>query len=458
MFVGRTKELNNIKSALKNSNEHIIIYGNRRVGKTTLANKAAEESKIEYVSFECLKSSLKDNVHSLMKELVRKEIVSSYLPFDSFTDLFAYLDSLNKRIVFIIDEYPYLYVKNDNDEVDSTFQIMIDKYCSHFNVILSGSHIGMMKALVKRGNPLFGRFNTVISLKELNYLEASEFCSHLSNYDKAAFYAVFGGSPYILRQLNYHESLEYNIKNTFLNDMSSISMFVSENYTSDVSMRASANSIFEILGNSKEKHSRIEEALGYEHNGLLSKQLDLLVEMEFITRNEPINKIGNKKKASYSIKNNALRFYYTYVYGMNNALLSLGADEFYEKFISSSVNTFISYRFEDIARTFISILVKSKTLKDIYNIGTYYYDDPKEKRNGEFDIAVALKEGFDIIEAKYWNNKVDKETVINEIAQIKNITELDVKDYGFIAINGFEDDVPKLKYMFNGDDLYFVNK
>ena len=72
MFIGRIKEKNTIKEVLKNKNEHIVIYGNRRVGKTTLANKSLDESGLEYVNFECLKSSMKDNTLGLSKELCMK--------------------------------------------------------------------------------------------------------------------------------------------------------------------------------------------------------------------------------------------------------------------------------------------------------------------------------------------------------------------------------------------------
>ncbi len=458
MFIGRTKELNIINQNLLVPNKHIIIYGNRRVGKTTLANTAAINSKLEFISFECLKSSLKDNVDGLIKALLYAKIITSTFAFNSLIDLFHYLNSLNRHIVIIIDEYPYLYVKNNKDEVDSIFQTILDKYSSNLNIIISGSHIGMMKTLIKKGNPLFGRFNTIIPLKELDYYEASLFCPNLSNYDKASFYSVFGGSPFILRQLDYTKSLEENIKNTFLNNTSSINLFVSENYTSDITTKTAANRIFEILSNSKEKHNRIEELLGYEHNGLLSKQLELLMDMEFIERNEPINKIGDKKKATYFIKNNALRFYFTFVYGKSNTLSLIGSDAFFNNYIKEKLTTFIALRFEDISKSFISILTQKGKLKDIYNIGTYYYDDSKTKTNGEFDVAIQRKDGFDIIEVKFLKNKVNQTIINEEIKQIKQISEIKIKDYGFISINGFDSGVTKMKYMFTGDDLYFKDE
>ena len=455
MFVGRVKELEIIKEKLLKPNEHIIIYGNRRVGKTTLANKAASISGLPFVSFECLKSSLKDNIDGLVDAFVEAHIITDGIAFTSFQDLFKYINSLGKHMIVIVDEYPYLYIKNNKDEIDSIFQTIFDNYSENLNIIISGSHIGMMKSLIKEGNPLFGRFNTVIPLKELNYYEASLFCPNLSNYDKACFYAVFGGSPFILNQLDYSKTLDDNIKKTFLNFNSSINLFVSENYTSDVSTKTTANRIFEILSNSNERHNQIETLLGYEHNGLLSKQLDVLLDMEFIGKSEPINKIGDKKKATYYIRNNALRFYFAFIYGKNNILSLLGPNAFFDRYIKDRLISFISLRFEDISKTFISLLVQQGKIKEIYNIGTYYYNNPVNKTNGEFDIAIQTNSGFDIIEVKFLKEKVNQAIINKEIAQIKQINEIKIKDFGFISINGFDANISKMKYMFTGDDLYF---
>ena len=109
MFVGRVKELEIIKEKLLKPNDHIIIYGNRRVGKTTLANKAASISGLPFVSFECLKSSLKDNIDGLVDAFVEAHIITDGIAFTSFQDLFKYINSLGKHMTVIVDEYPYLY-------------------------------------------------------------------------------------------------------------------------------------------------------------------------------------------------------------------------------------------------------------------------------------------------------------------------------------------------------------
>lgn len=458
MFVCRFNEIKELLNTFEKPGKHTIVYGNRRVGKTSLVTEAANQSKLHFVSFECLKSSLLNNLRALETTFYEEGIFSSRFSFETIIDLFKYVDSLNEHIIVLIDEYPYLYYKNDKNEIDSFFQVILEKYSKNINIVLSGSHIGMMKDLLMQTNPVYGRVNTIIHLLELDYLDASEFYSNLSNYDKVGFYAVFGGSPFVLKQINPQKSLKDNICDLFLDPTSSVFLHVSEGYTTDLTTKDSANQIFEAIGNSRVRHNRIEEILHYEHNGLLSKQLNVLTEMEFIDKNVPINKVGDKKKTTYFIKNYALRFYFTYIYGRQNVLSKIGKEAFYKTYIKDSITTFISYRFEEIARAYFSLMVQKRKLKGIYDIGTYYYDDAKNKTNGEFDVALKVKNGYEIIEVKYLKDKVKNKTIKKEINQIKDITEIDVIDYGFVSINGYQDKVKQLKYVLDGNDIYMKNK
>ena len=133
MFVGREKELKLINEFLSNKGA-LLVYGLRRVGKTTLINKAVIESKRPYVYFECLKADEQKNV-SLFVKLLNEQIGFVDAEFDSFLSVFKVLDKQYPGYVITIDEYSFMkqyYYQSKRyedkaDELDSEFQNIVDQ-------------------------------------------------------------------------------------------------------------------------------------------------------------------------------------------------------------------------------------------------------------------------------------------------------------------------------------------
>ena len=186
-FFGRSQELTLLQEIMCKPSASVMIYGKRKVGKTTLILQALKHSKNKTVYYECLKAPMVDNIDGFVSELVRQQIIPVKLNFDSFADVFAYLDSLEATVDIVLDEYPYLKEYTEPAAVDSQFQKIIDNYIGHIRLFLSGSHIGMMKDMLNEKNALYGRFSLTLQLQELNYLEAAEFYPEKSVYDKVAF-------------------------------------------------------------------------------------------------------------------------------------------------------------------------------------------------------------------------------------------------------------------------------
>lgn len=440
MFVGREPSLKAIQSVLEKKSGSILVYGKRKVGKTTLILEALKETSGKTIYFECLKASLQENIEAFVSTLVAIKVLPVKISFSSFLDVFRYLNSLDETFNIVIDEYPYLKSFEKSERVDSLFQNVIDTALSNIRLILSGSHIGMMKDLLKEKNALYGRFSTIIQLKELNYKEASLFYPKKSAYEKIAFYAVFGGSPFINEQLDQEKGLKENIVSTVLNPLSSIYTYADNLLVSDLTSSLQADRLLSAVGNGRKKYGEIERILGMNKNGLLSKQLQGLLEMDMMNKVYPINKQEDNKKVRYELTDNLLRFWYTYVYKNKSALQMIGADAFYDNYIAPTITTFISHRFEEIARTYFSLQVKEGKRKGILHIGTYYYDDSVHKQNGEFDVALQTANGYALYEVKYLSSPLTIKAMKIEVDQIKDIKGLNVEKIGFISVNGFEEE------------------
>ena len=454
MFIARTEELSKLSDAMRQTGHASLIYGKRRVGKTRLIKEALKQQGQSVIYYECIKGTIQDNINAFVKLLSELQVVTFAFSFQSFADVFAFLNSLQRSFVIVIDEYPYLSSLADPEAVNSVFQTVIDQRLRNIHLVISGSQVSVMKDLLKKGNALYGRFQLILHLHELNYRDAALFYPSKTPYEKIAFYSVFGGSPFVLQELREEETLEQNISRTILDESSAVFLYVSNLLLTDYSNAVNAERILSVLGNGKKKYSELEKALQANSTGSLAKQLKSLQAMELVNQLYPINKPDDSKKKFYEINDNLVRFWYTYLHHNRSALQMIGAREFFDQYISPTLlSEYVPHRFEELCRGFFSHLAKSGQLRGVTNIGTYYYDDPLRHRNGEFDIALAFGDQIRLFEAKYYKEPLALSEIHKEAGQIREMEALKVVQLGFIAVNGFEKQEEGCSY-YDGEDLY----
>ena len=449
MFVGREEELALLQH--EHIGKAVMVYGKKRVGKTTLILKALEQCPYQTVYFECLKGTIQDNIAGFVQELVRIKVLPVPLAFSSLQDVFAYLNTLPQKMVVVVDEYTHLYAMNDSGVVDSVFQSIIDSRLSNIELILAGSHIGLMKDLLQERNPLYGRFAASIKLDELNYLDASKFYPDKSAYDKVAHYAVFGGSPFINQALNPDATLQENIIGTVLNPMSPVYLYANQLVFSDNALNINTERIFSVLGNDRKRYTEIEDALGVKKTGNLAKQIKTLTDLDILSRRIPINKPNDNKKATYELSYNLLRFYYTFVYKNASAFQVLGADAFYDEFIAPVLTDFIARRFEDICREYFSLQVRSGRMNGVRSIGSYYPDTAVRCENKAFSVSVELADGYAVYLPKYSAQPMTLDEIHGEAQRMEGVNDPGIKQLGFISINGFVEQEKPYIYLDDND-------
>ena len=88
--------------------ECIVIYGRRRIGKTALINEFYKDKPT--IFFSALNMTGKENLEALSKSIMSferqdKESAPEFRSYDAALDELTAL-SKEKRIVFVIDEYP----------------------------------------------------------------------------------------------------------------------------------------------------------------------------------------------------------------------------------------------------------------------------------------------------------------------------------------------------------------
>lgn len=92
----------------------------------------------------------------------------------------------------------------------------------------------------------------------------------------------------------------------------------------------------------------------------------------------------------------------------------------------------------------------------LMDIGTYFFNDPKNKINREFDVVTLDKNGYISYECKYSDRPIDLKVIEEEEEQVKNLN-IDFYKLGFISKAGFDEEVDKSKYnCFSLSDFYKV--
>lgn len=458
MFIGRNEEINEIKEALDSLKfESIILYGRRRVGKTEIIKESIKNSKNIIVNYECKKTSWKINLDMITKVFVETFGYHdlSFESFDSFFD-FVFKESLKKEFILVIDEFSFLL--EDDFSIESSLATAIDKYKndSKLKLIISGSYVNMMTKMIEYGSHSYGRFNHILAIRPFDYYLASFFYPNYSDEDKIKMFSVFGGIPYFNSFINPQKTADENIINLLVKKDSILEHEIVEMIFAETNKINLLNDLISIIGGGTTKYKDIVSKINQYNGSRPDYLLNKLIDMNIIRKVTPINDKNNNKKMYYQFEDNLIHFYYKYIFSNPFSINRADAKFFYNKFIKEDFEKeYIPKKFERISMDFLLKLnFKGFFQEIIMDIGTYSFDDAKNRMNREFDVVTKDLKGYVSYECKYTNSPVTLEIIEEEIEQTKN---LDINFYklGFISKSGFSNDVDKEKYnCFSLSDFY----
>ena len=435
-FIGRTSELNRLKKEFASEEMQMtLIYGRRRVGKSWLVKQAIKESGIRSIYYECKQVAETSNVQGIC-DIVSESFGLPKLGYKSIEDLLNFIFTLseNENLIFVLDEYPYL--RANVQGMDSILQSLVDKYreTTKLKLVILGSYVDIMKSLLEESNPLYGRVDLVIDLKQMDYYESSLFYPHMSDDDKVRIYSVFGGIPYYNKQVNDRRSVKENIIELIASPGARLENEVSMYLNAEISKIVNANEVFYALSRGFSRYSDILSQSHVSSSPTLADVLEKLIKMEVVKKTASINDEDNKKKAGYYICDNLSLFYYRYIFKYSSQLQIMDSEVFYDKYISDDFeDIYVPHIFEDICRQYLIRQNRlGKITPVIEKIGKYYYDDPKTHTNGEFDVVTQDEKGYVFYEAKFRKKKISKEVIEEEVRQVQE-TGLNCYKYVFFS-------------------------
>lgn len=440
-FIGRTRQLKQLEREIDTDRmSFALIYGRRRIGKSELIKQALKDSQKKSLYYECKQVSEKSNVDAIC-DLLSEQFNLPKLGLDSIEEVLDYLFKAAKdeKLVLVLDEYPYL--REGIKGMDSILQAKIDQYRenSKLTIVILGSYVEIMKSLLEHSNPLFGRVDLVINLQQMDFYDSALFYPNYSAEDKIRIYSVFGGIPYYNRLIDDRKTVRENIIELISAPGARLENEVTMYLNSEIAKINNANEVIDALSRGYSKFSDILSQSHVTSSPTLVDILNKLIRMELVEKSSPINDENNRKKTSYSICDNLSLFYYRYIFKYSSQQRIMDEDVFYDKYIDQNFEEdYVPHRFETICRQY---LIRQNRIGQISpvieKIGKYYYDDPVNHRNGEFDVVTLDEKGYVFYEVKFRKNRISKAIIDKKIEQVK-ATELNPYKYVFISRSGFE--------------------
>ena len=456
-FYGREQQQKKLKRVLvKNELQVVLIYGRRRVGKSELIKQCLLSEDVSKLNYECKQTTEMNNVESL-STLISENFGLPTLGFGSMETLLDYLfqRAEKEQLILVLDEYPYL--RETVTGIDSILQSLIDRYkdTTHLKLVLCGSYVEIMKSLLARENPLYGRVDLAIDLKPMDYYESAMFYPSFSSEDKVRLYSVFGGIPYYNRLIDPALSVRENIQELISAPGARLENEVSMYLKSEISKIANANEVFEALSKGFSKYSDLLSQSHVSSGPTLVDVLEKLIRMEVVEKQAPINDADNRRKSGYFIVDNLSLFYYRYIFRFLSQRNVLDEDVFYDRYINEDFETqYVPRIFENICKQYLIRQNRAGRIEPPFDkIGKYYYDDPKTRSNGEFDTVTEDPLGYIFYESKFRREPMSPAMIHEEIKQVQT-TGLNCYKYGFFSRSGFQCEPTDHMIFIHLDDLY----
>ena len=410
MFIGRKTELKQLNEQYNSSRfEFAVIYGRRRIGKTSLIQEFIKDKKALF--FTGLETTQKQNLINLSQVILQSSLDD--ITFNSFQAALenVFEKAKKERIIFVIDEYPYL--ANTYPAISSILQLLIDKNKedSKLFLILCGSSLSFMEEQVLGyQSPLYGRRTSQYKIKPFSFFETCDYFNSFSYEEKAFIYGLTSGIPLYISLFRENKSLKQNIIDIFL----SSNGYLFEEPTNLIKQEcrdpSTYNSIIQAIATGATKLSEISNQVGIE-TGLCTTYIKKLISLGIIIKDYPIYK-PSKKQTIYLLEDHMFQFWYKFILP-NISLINIGMGEkVYEK-IEPHFYEFMGYIFEDICKQYLWLLnIREELPLFFLKLGRWWGNDPRIKAEAEIDILAYNDENQILLgECKWRNEEIDKKVL-----------------------------------------------
>lgn len=393
-FIDREEELAWLEDGWESGKaEFRILYGRRRVGKSELLDQFATGRRV--VVYQAVEGTTADQLRDLTEAVLRcqDDPVLRAAPLANWAQALATFNSLAKQapLLVVIDEYQYAA------EADPTLASQIQRWWSREAVhlpiylVLCGSYVRFFVENVLTG-PAYGRNTGAWQLQPLGYRQVARFFPGWSREDQLRAYAVVGGVPHYVLQLNPARSLAWNVQNAVLRRGSVLYQEAELLMREELREPRTYYSILRAIADGCTRVGEIANRIGARSDA--TPYLRTLEALGLAVYHEPL--VGKARRGTWTIADHYLRFWFRFVLP-HKAQIEHGAtpEHLYREVVAPEFDHFVSKpTFEEICRSWVLSRAGSAEIGSVGRVGAWWGPvprptpgNPRYRVEGEIEVV-----------------------------------------------------------------------
>jgi len=442
MFIGRQTELKILKDGFaKGEASLFVIYGRRRIGKSSLILEGAKGCKfysLEGLENQETSAQKKVFIEQLVSLNVKTNLTAQSSWYLILSELVKLIDA-NESTVILLDELQWL--ANYRSELISNIKLVWDQKLSKYencHLVLCGSVASFMVDKVIKSKALYGRSQATINLGPFTLKETSSLLSDKSFDEVLLAQLLVGGVPKYLNLLRDKSSVLLSLafhcqgKNAyFVHEYEKI-------FVSHFGSKTHYDKIIRFLNSKLHGAGRNEIAseTASPNSGQLTKLLVNLEHAGMIQAFTPFDRKASSKIKLYKLVDNFMRFYLTFIEPLIDHGEIQRIDLINQVFSSPKMHSWLGESFEVLCLNHISQIAKALEFSAVrYSAGPFLQSKRASKRKrqsqgevgaAQLDLVFKRKDGvYTVCELKYASKLNLKEIARSMNAAIAKVKVLE---------------------------------
>ena len=416
MFVGRENDLAELMALWrKRTSSLVVVSGRRRIGKSTLVERFAADSKCRFIEIAGLAPDKEMTNQKQLDHFCERMAGQTGMPevrVDGWAKAFDLLSAAirgSARTVVFLDEISWM------GHFDSSFAALLkDAWDIHFAkrpnlvLVLAGSVSAWIQTNILNSKAFVGRISKEIPLTELTLAECRKFwgkaADRVSDVEILDLLSVTGGIPKYLEEMDLTLSVEENVRLSCFSPggylFRDFDAIFSDVFESEVSSKLK---IVEALAEGPASVSELAESAGLELNGHVSTDLKELCAAGFVASSEGLNPSTGKpaRETRYRLRDNYIRFYLKFIRPKKAAIRS-GMYKFKSMENLAEWNAVLGFQFENLILNNLPSLAPRLGLgSSIVTSAAPYYRKGRRKGEGvQIDLLIQTAKSVCAVEIK----------------------------------------------------------